>query len=128
MSDEARAMTVEQGEDVLVVPTVVAELEDVLDRAREQLQKSGGPGQVFVKAWRQLVEDRAEIGLQAPREIDERIEGLLAVLELLHVGNEAVRLDRVAKAGRRLVVPFVERGREREAVEAGVDLDRVERA
>src|SRR5207302_204975 len=40
----------------------------------------------------------------------------------------AVRLDRIAEAGRRLVAPFIERCGRGQAIEAVVDLDRVELA
>src|SRR5689334_149006 len=66
------------------------------------------------------------MSLQPPREDDEALNRVLAILQLLHVGDEAIGLDRIAESGRRLVVPSVEGFRLRHAIEAGIDLDSIE--
>jgi hypothetical protein len=53
-------------------------------------------------------------------------ERRLTVLELLGLGKETVGLDRIAETSRRLVAACIERLRLGQAVEAVVDLDRVE--
>ena len=72
------------------------------------------------------MKDRSQRMLQPSSESDEVGDFLVAPDELLHVGDEAIGLDRVAKARRRLLAPAVEGRRERQAIEARVDLDRVE--
>jgi hypothetical protein len=89
-------------------------------------RKAVEPLEIFVEAWRQLVEQRPERRSERTGERDKLVGRFLAVEELLHVRDEAVDLDRVAEARRRLLAPLVEGRGKRQAVEAGVDLDRVE--
>src|SRR3546814_5151111 len=61
-----------------------------------------------------------------PRRRDHARERLLAILELLRLRDEAVRLDGIAETGGRLLAPRVEGFGLGQAIEAVVDFDRVE--
>ena len=61
MGDEADAVPVEKGEDVLVVPALVAELDDLLEVLRQPGEEGVQPFQVLMEAWRQLVEQGPEL-------------------------------------------------------------------
>ncbi len=126
VGNEADAVAIEQREDLIVVPAGVAELDDMLEVAGQLLEEIPEPLEVFVEARRQLVEDRAERRLEPAGEGDEIVDFRLAPGELLHVGQETVGLDRIAKARRRFLAPAVEGRGQGQAVEAGVDLDRAE--
>src|SRR5690349_9228858 len=79
-----------------------------------------------MKARRQLVEDGPERVLQSSCEVDEAIDRFPAIQQFLHVGDEAVRLDRVPEPRRSLLPPALEGGGKRHPVKARVDFDRVE--
>src|SRR3546814_19566851 len=70
--------------------------------------------------------DLTQRGSQMPRRRDHARERLLAILELLRLRDEAVRLDGIAETGGRLLAPRVEGFGLGQAIEAVVDFDRVE--
>src|SRR3546814_12537093 len=62
-----------------------------------------------------------------PRRRDHARERLLAILELLRLRDEAVRLDGIAETGGGLLAPRIEGFGLGQAIEAVVDFDRIER-
>src|SRR3546814_9458082 len=61
-----------------------------------------------------------------PRRRDHARERLLAILELLRLRDEAVRLDGIAETGGGLLAPRIEGFGLGQAIEAVVDFDRIE--
>src|SRR3546814_20877631 len=74
----------------------------------------------------QWIEDRPKAVAEMGEGRHHPFQRLLAILELLHLRQIAVRLGRIAEAAGRLFAPFVDRFRAGQAVEAVVDLHRVE--
>ena len=126
MADEADAVAVEELKRLLVVPALVAELDDLLEVPRQPREERVEARQVAVETWRELVQQRPQRVAELAGEQDEAVDLVRAIDQLLHMGDEAVDLDRVAEARRRLLAPAIEGRFQRNAVEAGVDLDRVE--
>ena len=126
MRDEPGVISLEQHQHRFIVPAPVAELEHAGYVVWYNFSKSFKAFQVYLHAWRQLVKHGSEAIAEMARGRHHPRERFLAIEQFLRLGEEAVRLDRVAKAGRRLLAPFAERRRRREAIEAVVDLDRVE--
>src|SRR6476659_7824239 len=79
-----------------------------------------------MKAGRELVEEWSQFLAEHPRQLNEAVDFGLAAEQLLQMGDEAIDLDRVAKSRRSLLAPTLEGGRERKAIEARIDLHRVE--
>src|SRR5689334_21011123 len=102
-------MAIEQVTDILVVPTLVPELDDVLEVIGQAGDESIEASQVFVETWRQLVEDGSELFLEPPGERDKPVDFLVAADKLLHMRDEPVGLHGVAEAGGRFLSPAVER-------------------
>src|SRR3546814_17297742 len=70
--------------------------------------------------------DLTQRGSQMPRRRDHARERLLAILELLRLRDEAVRLDGIADTGGGLLAPRLEGFGLGQAIEAVVDFDRIE--
>src|SRR3546814_9715862 len=70
--------------------------------------------------------DLTQRGSQMPRRRDHARERLLAILELLRLRDEAVRLDGIAETGGGLLAPRIEGFGLGQAIEAVVDFDRIE--
>src|SRR3546814_15625595 len=70
--------------------------------------------------------DLTQRGSQMPRRRDHARERLLAILELLRLRDEAVRLDGIAETGGGLLAPRIEGFGLGRAIAAVVDFDRIE--
>src|SRR3954464_11791503 len=113
--------------DLVAEPARVAELEAVHAR-RQAVERTGQRVVVALEPLRQLPEHRAEL-----RGADERLDALVEapdalvdLAQLLHVDQEAARLEGEDEVGRRLLDPPRDRVARGEAVEGRVHLDGVE--
>src|SRR4051812_14439476 len=93
---------------------------------RKRVEKDAQPLDVDRPVGRQLKQHRTERPTETIGASEEAMERLLRILQLLHVGQEAARLDRVGEPARRAASPRGEGRRIRKAVEGVVDLDGVE--
>src|SRR5687767_5723350 len=119
MADETDAVAVEELERLLLVPALVAELDDLLEVPRQPGQEGVEARQVAMEAGRELVQQRPQRIAELAAKQDEAVDLVRAIDQLLHMGDEAVDLDRVAEARRRLGAPTVEGCFQRHPVEAG---------
>ena len=126
MGDKPDAMPLKQLQHCLIIPARMPKLDNMLQVQRKRRQVRGKPVVVPMQPRRKLVEERPECRPQPSRQVAELRHGLRTVEELLVVSYEPVDLHRVAEAVRRLGLPAVESRGEGQAVETGVDLDRVE--
>ena len=73
VGDETDAVAVEQRQYVLVVPALVAELDDLLEVAWAAAEEALQPFEVLMQARRQLVEQGAELVPERPGKLDEAV-------------------------------------------------------
>src|SRR5437868_6036173 len=110
MSNKADAVAVEEHQHLLRIPALVTELDDLLEIRGEPAEESVEPFKVFVEARRELVEQGSEFVRERLRQRDEAVDLVSAIEQLLHVGDEAVDLDRIVEAIGCLLAPRVEGG------------------
>jgi hypothetical protein len=79
--------------DAIVVPTGFAELDRVPIACRKRAQEVLESRQVEFPPRRKLVEDRAESRTQLRRAVEEAEQGILGILQLLHVRQEPAGFD-----------------------------------
>jgi hypothetical protein len=120
---------VEQRKDSVVVPARVAKLHcmnPVRPYASEILEEILQTVEVDRPVRRQLIQDRAEMRTEMLCPVEEPHEWIVRVFQLLHMGKETARLDRIQEVAGRPLPPFVESRSLRQSVERVVDLDSIE--
>ena len=74
----------------------------------------------------QLIQDRTQMRTEMLCTVEEPHEWVVRVFQLLHMGKETARLDRIQEVQRRSLAPFFESRSLRQSVESVVDLDSIE--
>src|SRR5690606_945649 len=114
--------------DLLGPPALVAQLEGVAMPRRQVIAEAPQPFGIRCELRRQLHQKRAELGPKVLDPAEEDRDMDLRVQQPLHMADEAADLGGEDEAVRRLLQPALHRLLGRQAVEAGVDLDRAKAA
>src|SRR5262245_48622508 len=120
---------VKQRKHTVVVPAWVAKLDcmnPIRPYAVEILEEILQTAEVDRPPRGQLIQDRTEMRPEVPGIAEEPHEWVVRVFQLLHMGKETARLDRVQEVTRRSLAPFFESCHLGQSVEGVVDLDSIE--